>query len=81
MTTRQAAITVPEKVLLAEKTDEQAFAKELRMLAAVKLYELGRSGCWPSRTPSGNSRRWTGSCSRVATSSSCSGSLGRARRS
>ena len=27
---------------MAEKTDERAFAKELRMLAAVKLYELGR---------------------------------------
>lgn len=42
MTTRRIAIDVPEKVLLAEKTNEQAFAKELRMLAAVKLYELGR---------------------------------------
>ena len=40
---------------------------------------LGRSGCWPSRTPSGNSRSWTGSCSRVATSSSWSGSRVRAR--
>lgn len=29
-------------MLLAEKTDERAFANELRMLAAVKLYELGR---------------------------------------
>ena len=42
MTTRQIVINVPEKVLLAEKTDEVAFARELRMLAAVKLYELGR---------------------------------------
>ncbi len=42
MTTRRITIDVPEKVLLAEKTDERAFAKELRMLAAVKLYELGR---------------------------------------
>ena len=41
-TTRRIAIDVPKKVLLAEKTDEQAFAKELRTLAAVKLYELGR---------------------------------------
>lgn len=42
MSTRQISINVPEKVLLAEKTDEGTFAQELRMLAAVKLYELGR---------------------------------------
>lgn len=42
MTTRQIVIDVPEKVLLAEKTDETSFARELRVLAAVKLYELGR---------------------------------------
>lgn len=42
MATRQIVIDVPEKVLLAEKTDEAAFARELRVLAAVKLYELGR---------------------------------------
>lgn len=42
MTTRRIAIDVPDNVLLAEKTDERSFAAELRMLAAVKLYELGR---------------------------------------
>ncbi len=42
MGTRQIIIEVPEKVLLAEKTDEAAFANELRLLAAIKLYELGR---------------------------------------
>ena len=42
MTTRRISIDVPESVLLNEKTDERAFAHELRMLAAVKLYELGR---------------------------------------
>lgn len=41
-TMRQIMISVPEKILLAEKTDEVSFAQELRMLAAVKLYELGR---------------------------------------
>ncbi len=42
MVTRQIVIDVPERVLLAEKTDEISFARELRVLAAVKLYELGR---------------------------------------
>jgi predicted HTH domain antitoxin len=42
MANRQLQIDVPETVLLAEKTDEIAFGQELRMLAAVKLYELGR---------------------------------------
>lgn len=42
MLTRQIVISVPEKVLLAEKTDEASFAREVSMLAAVKLYELGR---------------------------------------
>jgi predicted HTH domain antitoxin len=42
MGTREIRIEVPEKILLAEKTDAMNFARELTMLAAVKLYELGR---------------------------------------
>jgi predicted HTH domain antitoxin len=42
MATRQVIIDVPEKVLLTEKTDEIGFSREMRVLAAVKLYELGR---------------------------------------
>ena len=42
METRPVVINIPEKVLLAEKTDAETFANELRVLAAVKLYELGR---------------------------------------
>jgi predicted HTH domain antitoxin len=42
MATRQIVIDVPEKILLAEKTDEASFAREMRLLAALKLYELGR---------------------------------------
>jgi predicted HTH domain antitoxin len=42
MNTRQITIDVPEKILLAEKSDEATFGKELRLLAAIKLFELGR---------------------------------------
>jgi predicted HTH domain antitoxin len=42
MESRQIVISVPEKVLFAEKADEATFAHELLVLAAVKLYELGR---------------------------------------
>src|ERR1044071_6457431 len=42
MASRQAVIDIPEEILLAEKTDETSFAREVLTLAAVKLYELGR---------------------------------------
>lgn len=42
MATRQIVLNILEKVLLAEKTDEVSFAQDMRILAAVKLYELGR---------------------------------------
>ncbi len=42
MITRQIALDIPETVLLATKTDVVSFAHELRLLAAIKLYELGR---------------------------------------
>ena len=42
MSTQQIVLDIPAKVLLAEKTDAASFAREIRILAAIKLYELGR---------------------------------------
>lgn len=42
MGTKQIVVEVPEKVLLAAKMDAGAFATEMRLLTAVKLFELGR---------------------------------------
>ena len=40
--TKQLTVNVPEKILFAEKMDEKTFAQEMRMLTAIKLFELGR---------------------------------------
>jgi len=37
MVTRHISIEIPESILIAEKTDEVSFARELRVLTAVKL--------------------------------------------
>lgn len=42
MGAKQVMVEIPEKVLLASKMDAGAFAGEMQMLTAVKLYELGR---------------------------------------
>lgn len=42
MRTCQIVMEIPEGILIAEKMDATSFAQEVRVLAAVKLYELGR---------------------------------------
>lgn len=42
MRTCQIVMDIPEGILIAEKMDEISFAQEVRLLAAIKMYELGR---------------------------------------
>jgi predicted HTH domain antitoxin len=42
MNYHQITIDIPESVLLAEKTDAVSFGRQMRLLSAIKLYELGR---------------------------------------
>ena len=40
----QLHFEIPDEILIAEQLDAEAFAREIRLLAAIKLYELGRLG-------------------------------------
>ena len=42
MATREISVVIPEIAQFADKNDERAFARELLVLAAIKLNELGR---------------------------------------
>lgn len=40
--TRAVQLDIPEETLISLKTDAVSFAREIRLLAAVKLFELGQ---------------------------------------
>lgn len=52
----QLHIEVPDEILVAEKTDAEGFAREMRVLCAVKLFELGRLGSGRAAQLAGMSR-------------------------
>jgi predicted HTH domain antitoxin len=42
MATQQVTLDIPDRVIISQKTDSTSFGQEMKMLAAVKLYELSR---------------------------------------
>jgi predicted HTH domain antitoxin len=42
MATQQITFDIPEEILETEQMDAVSFAQELKLLAVIKLYELGR---------------------------------------
>ena len=51
-------VDVPGNVLIAENTDERAFARELRMQVVVKVYEFGRLSSGQAEESAGGREVW-----------------------
>ncbi len=68
--TQTVPLDLPHKVLRAQKTDAVSFVRDLRLLAAVRLYELGRlSSDRPAwRACRGPSSSWVSAATRYARS-------------
>ncbi|NEP77672.1 MAG: UPF0175 family protein [Okeania sp. SIO3C4] len=56
MKAHQISIEIPESVLEATNTDAIAFVQEMRVLAAVKLYEMARLSSGKAAELAGMSR-------------------------
>ena len=49
-------VEIPDEALISLNTNPEAFSKELPLLAAVKLFELGRLSSWGAAQLAGLSR-------------------------
>jgi predicted HTH domain antitoxin len=53
---KELTLEIPEEVLVSLKEDSQEFSKDILMLAAVKLYEMGKLSSGRAASLAGVSR-------------------------
>jgi predicted HTH domain antitoxin len=56
MALKLMTIKIPDTLLLAEKAEAESFAREIRMVAVVKLFEMGRLSSGRAAEPAGMPR-------------------------